>query len=100
MVGKNPFRTDNRSFQLGRERRDRMEKIGDWWYAHSYTVWVFFGLIWVWFTFAAAFGSAPRLAWVCAMVAFLQLYRGWEIYKSHKLIDKLKKDMRDEDETK
>lgn len=94
MVGKDPFRTDKRSNQLGKARHEKMQHLGDWWYARSYYVWVFFGLIWVWITIAVAISDSPKLAWVCGMVAFLHLYRGWEIYKNHALMENLQEENR------
>lgn len=92
MVGKDPFRTDNRSTQLGKDTREKLARLGDWWYAHSYVVWVFFGLIWTILTIIVALSNSPKLAWVCGMVAFLHLYRGWEINKNQKIMDALKEE--------
>lgn len=92
MLGKDPFKTDNKSKQLGKDRIRNMEHLGDWLYAHSHYVWVFFGLLWVWITVAVAVNGSPKLAWVSGMVAFLHLYRGWEINKNRTLIEKLQEE--------
>lgn len=76
------------SFRFGSAKRAKLERWGDWWFAHSYLIWVLAGTVWIAIALAAVFSHSPRLIWVCAFVAFLHYYRGWEIYKQIKVTKK------------
>jgi hypothetical protein len=89
MARKSPFTTNDRPVVLVGSQKAKMQKAGDWWFAHSHYVWIFFGAIWIGLTCRVAIGHSPKLAWVCGMVAFLQMFRGWEVYKHQKAIEKL-----------
>jgi hypothetical protein len=73
-------------FKFAEKKRERLERLGDWWYNHSYWLWVVAGLVWAVLTVAASFSAESKLVWLCGFIAFLHLYRGWEVYKTRKMI--------------